>query len=137
MVESFLAAFGLTPSDMPAVNAALNGLAAVLLLAGYSFIRARRVTPHKWSMIAAFTVSVIFLASYLYFHLVVKRGEPTRFTAIGWPRYLYFTILTTHTILAAAVAVLVPITLVLGFGAAGNRHRRWLVGLFQSGCTCR
>jgi uncharacterized membrane protein YozB (DUF420 family) len=124
MVESLLASFGLTASDLPAVNAALNGLAGALLVAGYLAIKARRITPHKWCMVAAFAVSVVFLASYLYYHIVVKRGEPTRFTAGGWPRYLYFAILTSHTILAVAVAVLAPVTLWLGFGAPGNRHLR-------------
>jgi len=124
MVESLLAPFGLTPGDLPAVNAGLNGLAAVLLVAGYASIRARQIRTHKWCMVAAFSVSVLFLASYLYYHIAVKGGQPTRFTASGWPRWLYFTILTSHTVLAVAVAVLAPITLLLGFGAPGNRHLR-------------
>ncbi len=110
---------------LPAVNAALNGLAAVLLVAAYAAIRTRRVRLHQGLMLAAFCTSVLFLASYLYYHLVVRGGEPTRFTAPGWPRAVYLTVLGTHTLLAMAVAVLAPVTLVLGFGAArGNRHRR-------------
>lgn len=106
--------------DLPAVNAVLNGLAAVLLVAAYVAIRRRRIRLHQGLMIAAFSTSVVFLASYLYYHFVVKDGRPTHFTAEGWPKATYLTILLTHTILAVAVAVLAPLTLYLGFGAAGE-----------------
>ena len=59
-------------------------------------------------MIAAFCTSVLFLACYLYYHFVVRRGEPTYFTTPGWPKAAYLTILGSHTILAVAVAVLAP-----------------------------
>src|SRR5690242_13199938 len=75
-------------------------------------------------MLTAFAVSVVFLASYLYFHIAVKGGEPTRFTTPGWPKAVYLTVLLTHTVLAAVVAVVAPITLVLGFNAYNNRHKR-------------
>jgi uncharacterized membrane protein YozB (DUF420 family) len=109
---------------LPAVNAALNGLAAVLLILAYAAIRRRQVRLHQGLMVAAFCTSVLFLACYLYYHLVVKSGEPTRFTTPGWPKAVYITILATHTVLAAAVAILAPLTLYLGFGAPGNRHKR-------------
>jgi uncharacterized membrane protein YozB (DUF420 family) len=110
--------------NLPAVNAALNGLAAILLVAAYVAVRGRRYRLHQSLMVAAFCTSVLFLACYLYYHLVVKRGEPTYFTTPGWPKATYLTILSTHTILAVAVAVLAPLTLYLGFGAPGNRHKR-------------
>jgi uncharacterized membrane protein YozB (DUF420 family) len=110
--------------QLPAVNAALNGLAAVLLVAAYIAIRRRQVRLHQGLMVAAFCTSVLFLACYLYYHIVVKGGEPTRFTTPGWPKATYFTILGSHTILAVAVAVLAPLTLYLGFGAPTNRHKR-------------
>lgn len=128
MVERLLSVIGLTPMQMPALNAGLNSLCFVLLVSGYVAIRNRRIGLHKTLMVSAFCVSAIFLASYLYFHFVVKDGQPTRFTAEGWPRTFYFALLLSHTILAVAVAVLAPITLVLGFGAPGNRHlklARW------------
>jgi uncharacterized membrane protein YozB (DUF420 family) len=109
---------------LPAVNATLNGLAAVLLIAAYAAIRNRRVQLHQSLMIAAFCTSVLFLACYLYYHLVVKSGQVTRFSTPGWPKAVYFSILVSHTILAMAVAVLAPLTLYLGFGAPTNSHKR-------------
>jgi len=127
-MDAFFAAIGLEPNRLPAVNAALNATCTALLILAYVAIRARRIRLHQTLMIAAFCTSVVFLASYLYFHIVVKGGQPTRFTAEGWPSRLYFTILYTHMILAAIVAVVAPITLVLGFNAHNNRHKqiaRW------------
>jgi uncharacterized membrane protein YozB (DUF420 family) len=111
---------------LPAVNAALNGLAGVLLVAGYIAIRNRRVLLHQTLMVAAFCTSVLFLVCYLYYHIAVKGGQPTYFTTPGWPKALYYAILWPHILLAAIVAlVLAPVTLYLGFGAtAGNQHRR-------------
>ncbi|HEX4589944.1 MAG TPA: DUF420 domain-containing protein [Gemmataceae bacterium] len=110
--------------QLPAVNAGLNGLAAVLLIAAYAAVRRRQFQLHQNLMMAAFCTSTLFLVCYLYYHLVVKRGEPTYFTTPGWPKTAYFAILGTHTILAIAVAVLAPLTLYLGFGAPTNRHKR-------------
>ncbi len=111
---------------LPAVNAALNGLAAVLLVAAYAAVRNRRYQLHQVLMVAAFCTSIVFLASYLYYHVVVKGGKATYFTTPGWPKAVYYAILWPHIVLAAIVAlVLAPITLYLGFGAMrGNRHRR-------------
>jgi uncharacterized membrane protein YozB (DUF420 family) len=124
VIERLLAPLGLTPNDLPAVNAGLNAACAAMLLAAYAAIRARRVRLHQGLMLAAFVTSLLFLASYLYYHFVVKDGRPTTFTTPGWPRTVYLTILLTHTVLAVVVAVLAPITLVLGFNAANNRHKR-------------
>jgi len=124
VINELLKLIGLTPNEMPLLNACLNGCAGVLLVVGYVFIRQRRITAHKWCMIAAFVISIVFLASYLYFHFVVKGGQPTRFTHEGWPKILYFTILLTHTVLAVVVAIMAPITIYLGFGAPGNAHVR-------------
>jgi uncharacterized membrane protein YozB (DUF420 family) len=123
-MEHLLAPFGLTPADLPAVNAGLNAACAVLLVLAYAAIRNRRVRLHQTLMLTAFAVSVVFLASYLYYHIAVKGGEPTRFTTPGWPKAVYLTILLTHTALAAVVAVMAPITLLLGFNAFNNRHKR-------------
>src|SRR5262245_62416077 len=112
-MDAFFAATGLDPHHLPAFNAALNATCALLLVLAYAAIRARRVRLHQTLMIAAFCTSVVFLASYVYFHIVVKGGEPTRFTTEGGPRLVYRTVLLTHTILAVVVAVAAPITLVL------------------------
>lgn len=124
MLEATLELVGLTPRDLPSVNAGLNTLCTILLVTGYALIRQGKVKSHMATMVAAMCVSALFLASYLYFHFVVKDGTPTRFTAEGWPRIVYFAILISHTILAIAVAVLAPVTLLLGFGAPGNSHKR-------------
>ena len=123
-MDAFFAATGLAPNRLPAVNAALNATCAVLLVLAYAAIRARRIRLHQVLMIAAFVTSVVFLSSYLYFHIVVKGGKPTEFTTAGWPRRIYLTILYTHMILAAIVAFVAPVTLILGFNAYNNRHKR-------------
>jgi putative membrane protein len=128
MVDRLLAPFGLAAADLPAVNATLNGVAAVFLVSGYFAIRARQIRLHKTCMVTAFLVSTLFLASYVYYHFVVKNGKATEFTVQGWPKRIYYSVLISHILLAFVVAVLAPITLSLGFGAPGNRHlkiARW------------
>ncbi len=108
-------------SALPAWNAFLNGSSAVLLLAGYTFIRRRRILAHKSCMISAFVCSSVFLASYLYYH---AHAGLIRFQGQGWIRPVYFTLLTTHTILAVAIIPLVLITLYRGLSSQFDRHRR-------------
>jgi protein SCO1 len=106
---------------LPAINAGLNGLCAVLLVAGYVAIRNRRETFHKLCMMSALVVSMIFLASYLYYHFVVLDGQPTRFQGEGWVRPVYFAILLTHTVLAALVA---PLALYVAYQGLRDRRPR-------------
>jgi len=110
---------GLT--DLPAINAGLNGAAAVLLAVGRWQIKRRRVAAHRACMLAAFAVSMLFLASYLTYHAHVGS---VRFAGPGALRPLYFGILVTHTVLAAAVPVLAGVTLALGLRARYARHVR-------------
>ena len=104
----------MTFADLPAVNAAFNGLAACFLLAGYVFIRRQNRTAHRNCMIAALVSSALFLAGYLTYHTyvayVLHKG-PTVFKEPAWFRPIYLTILITHTILAVAILPLVFITL--------------------------
>ena len=104
----------MTFADLPAVNAAFNGLAACFLLAGYVFIRRQNRTAHRNCMIAALASSALFLAGYLTYHTyvayVLHKG-PTVFKEPAWFRPIYLTILITHTILAVAILPLVFITL--------------------------
>jgi uncharacterized membrane protein YozB (DUF420 family) len=104
----------MTIHDLPAVNATLNGLSAILLALGFFFIKRGRKTAHRNCMITAFCTSVIFLGCYLTYHgylaLVLHRG-PTRFLEPAWFRPVYLTILFTHTILAAAIVPLILLTL--------------------------
>ena len=108
-------------SALPALNACLNATSAVLLAFGFAAIRRRRVRVHRACMLAAFVTSIAFLVSYVTYHL---HAGTTRFTGDGWVRPVYFTILGTHTILAAAIPILAVATLVLALRARFDRHAR-------------
>lgn len=107
--------------DLPALNAILNGSSAVLLAAGYRFIRARRVPAHRLCMGAAFLLSVAFLTSYVVYH--IHHGS-TPFPGRGWMRRVYYTVLVTHVSLAAAVLPLSLLTLYRALRGRFERHRR-------------
>ena len=107
-------------SDLPLLNAILNSTSAVLLLAGHAMMKRGRIKEHKLLMISTFVVSILFLASYLSYH-AVHGSEPFRGT--GWTRPLYFTILTSHSILAACIVPLSIITLARGLRRKDALHR--------------
>jgi len=114
-----------TVHDLPAVNASLNALSAILLVTGYVLIRRRRIETHRKVMIAAFISSSIFLVFYVAYHAQVGS---VRFTRQGFVRPLYYTILVTHVTLAAAVVPLALVTLSRALKARFERHRaiaRW------------
>ena len=111
----------ITVRDLPAVNASLNALAAILLLIGYVLIRARRVTLHRRVMISAFAVSVLFLISYLTYH---AQAGSVGFKKTGPIRTVYFAVLLTHTVLAASVPALASVTLYRAWKGDFARHRR-------------
>jgi uncharacterized membrane protein YozB (DUF420 family) len=116
--------------SLPAINAALNATCTALLLAGFAFIRKRKVSLHRISMIAAFCCSTVFLALYLYFH--VQAGV-IRFSGQGWIRPVYFTILISHTTLAIVIVPLVLVTLSRALREKFDRHRaiaRWTLPLW-------
>lgn len=108
-------------SYLPHLNAFLNGTSAVLLFTGYSFIRARNVVAHRACQIAALIVSSLFLASYLTYHY--HHGS-TRFLGTGFVRPVYFTILTSHTILAIVIVPLIFLTFYRALRGDFLRHRR-------------
>jgi uncharacterized membrane protein YozB (DUF420 family) len=108
-------------SYLPHVNACLNGTSAILLFSGYSFIRSRNVIAHRACQIAALCVSLLFLASYLTYHY--HHGS-TRFLGTGLVRPIYFTVLTSHTILAIVIVPLVILTFYRAFRGDFLRHRR-------------
>jgi len=117
-------------SDLPALNATLNATCAVLLTIGWTLIRRGRVDLHKKVMIAAFCTSTVFLVSYLIYHAQVGS---VRFTKEGPIRVVYFTILLTHTVLAAAIVPMVLMTLSRGLKRQDVRHRgiaRWTMPLW-------
>ena len=111
----------MTVSDLPALNATLNATSAVLLTTGWILIRRGRIAQHRAVMIAAVCTSALFLISYLVYHAQVGS---VRFTKQGPIRAVYFTILLTHTVLAAAIVPLVLVTLTRGLRARYERHRR-------------
>jgi uncharacterized membrane protein YozB (DUF420 family) len=110
-----------TVSDLPALNASLNATSAVLLAAGWILIKRGRIQAHRNVLLAACTTSVLFLISYLIYHAQVGS---VRFTKQGPIRMVYFTILLTHTVLAAAIVPMVLITLSRGLRARYDSHRR-------------
>lgn len=112
---------GMDVSDLPALNAILNGGSAVLLVAGYAFIRARRVTAHLACMLSAFGLSTLFLISYVVYHY---HAGSRPFGGQGWIRPLYFTILLSHILLAAAIVPLALTTIYRALTAQFTRHMR-------------
>ena len=122
----------------PPLNAALNGAAGVLLLLGYGAVRRRRYRVHAAFMLSALVVSAVFLASYLYFHLVLMHARPTKFSeqwpdAPQWVGYVYMAVLGSHTILAAATAPLALVTAYLGLRNRLARHvaiARWTLPIW-------
>ena len=114
----------------PPLNAALNATAAVLLAAGFGFIRAKRIAAHKACMLSAVVVSALFLTSYLYYHY---QAGSTPFQGQGFIRTVYFTILISHTILATVILPLVIITVTFALRGQIERHRsiaRWTLPLW-------
>ncbi len=117
-------------TDLPAVNASLNATAAVLLVTGWLLIRRGLWRAHRAVMLSAFGCSVLFLASYLVYH--VQTGTH-RFPGTGAARAVYLTILATHTILAAVVPFLAAITLFRALRRRFARHRaiaRWTLPIW-------
>src|SRR5579862_8217443 len=113
-----------------ALNASLNGTSAILLTGGYAAIRSGKVAVHKRFMIAAFLVSTIFLVSYLVYHYRVGH---VAFQGQGWIRPVYFGLLGTHTILAAAIVPMILITLRRAWSERFDKHKiiaRWTLPLW-------
>jgi cytochrome oxidase Cu insertion factor (SCO1/SenC/PrrC family)/uncharacterized membrane protein YozB (DUF420 family) len=126
------------PRDFPAFNASLNALSGALILLGYLAVRNRFVRLHVLCMLTAIGVSAVFLASYLFYHLAIKEGRPTRFVdqapgAPLWVQYLYLGILGTHTLLAVFVAPLALYTAYRGLRGQILKHvriARWTLPLW-------
>lgn len=106
---------------LPHLNACLNATSAILLFSGWRFIKAQNVAAHRACQIAALVVSLLFLVSYLTYHY--NHGT-TRFQGTGLARPIYFTILTSHTILAIVIVPLVALTFFRAVRADFARHRR-------------
>jgi uncharacterized membrane protein YozB (DUF420 family) len=114
----------------PPINATLNGTSAILLLTGRALIMRGKMAAHRAVMITALITSSVFLACYLYYHYHVGS---VHFAGQGWSRPVYFTILISHTILAAVIVPMIIITLVRALRERYDRHRviaRWTFPLW-------
>jgi putative membrane protein len=115
---------------LPALNAVLNAASAILLTAGWLFIRRRRIGAHRACMLAAFCVSVLFLLSYVTYHALAG-SRP--FGGHGWARGVYFPLLVSHVVLAAAMVPFVLTTLYRAARRDFGRHvriARWTLPLW-------
>lgn len=110
--------------SIPTFNAVCNAAATMLLLAGFFFIKRRDERRHRIAMLSAGAASILFLAGYIT-HKILMGGVHTPFAGPPLARSTYLFILTSHSILAAAIAVLVPRTFYLGLRGDRERHRRW------------
>lgn len=114
-----------------ALNACLNGLSGVLLACGYVAIRAGKRDVHKAFMVSAFVTSVVFLISYVTYHLRV--GKVVLFSGQGWIRPVYFTLLISHTVLAIVIVPMILITLRRAWLERFDKHRiiaRWTLPMW-------
>ena len=119
-------------SQLPALNAILNSVSAILLITGYFFIRQKNIKAHKTSMISAFVTSTLFLTSYLIYHFSKELG-PTRVQGEGIVRPVYFFILITHTALAIAIVPMVFVTFSRALKKRFDLHRkiaRWTLPIW-------
>jgi len=125
----------MTVRDIPALNASLNALATVLITFGFVQIKAAqretnpvrrnaRIQTHRRLMLTAGVVSAVFLVSYVT-HKALVHGVHTPFGGDGAIRAIYYTMLTSHILLAMAIAYLVPRTFLLALGGQIERHKRW------------
>jgi putative membrane protein len=115
---------------LPAVNATLNAIAAVLLVCGYVMIKRGRWKTHRRFMLSAFATSALFLISYVVYHANVG-SKP--FGGQGAIRFIYFAILLTHVVLAAVILPLALITLTHGLRSRFERHvpiARWTLPIW-------
>ena len=108
-------------SKLPAVNAGLNATSGLLLILGYIFIRQRALTAHTMTMLTACGTTVLFFISYITYHL---HHGVTRFEGEGIVRFIYFTILFTHTPLAILIIPLVVVTVVRALRGRFDKHMR-------------
>jgi uncharacterized membrane protein YozB (DUF420 family) len=121
-------------ADFPALNASLNGLSAILLTAGYIFIKRHNKTAHRNCMMGALTASTVFLACYLYYHFHAGR---TVFKDPPWFRPIYLTLLLTHTVLAVTIVPMIIVTVIRAARGRFAEHRKiarwtWPIWMYVS-----
>jgi putative membrane protein len=121
-------------SDLPTLNASLNGVATIFLTLGYIFIRQQKIEAHRKCMVAALITSMLFLTSYVIYHY---NAGSVPFTGQGWIRWVYFPILISHIILAMVIVPLVLMTVVRAFKERFELHKKvarwtWPIWMYVS-----
>jgi len=114
-------------SDLPALNASLNGLATLFLLAGWIFIKTERKVAHAAMMGAAFGTSAVFLVTYVT-HKILVKGVHTPFGGEGIWKTLYYGMLISHILLAMVIVPMALITMNHALRQRFDKHRaiaRW------------
>jgi uncharacterized membrane protein YozB (DUF420 family) len=106
---------------LPTVNATLNAISGIFLLTGYVLIKRRQIDAHRNAMLGAFVTSTLFLISYLVYH---AQAGSRPFTGQGLIRYVYFVILISHIVLAAAILPMAISTLSRGLRGRYAEHKR-------------
>ncbi len=127
-------------SDFPILNASLNGLSAVLLIAGYVFIKQGRQTAHRNCMISALVSSTLFLICYVTYHVGMQRthgSAHTKFLNPEWFRPIYLTLLFTHLVAAITIVPMVVVTVNRALRQRFDAHKRiarwtWPLGMYLS-----
>ena len=107
--------------DIPHLNAVLNCISVIFLLAGYRFIRAGNKEYHKICMLGAAAVSTLFLIGYIFYK--VNTGF-AKFGGEGWIRNFYFCFLFFHVVGAFLITPLVPLTLYRALKNDFDHHRK-------------
>ena len=113
----------MTAHDLPAVNATLNGLSAVLLTAGFICIKRGNKVAHRNCMVSALVTSAVFLACYLTCHFTVK--AVTHFVEPPWFRPWYLALLLSHTLLATLILPLIVTTVIFAAKQNFERHKKF------------
>jgi putative membrane protein len=119
------AATGINLHYLPTFHAILSAITTVLLVMAFIFIRQKKIVAHKTTMLFALLCSALFLASYVTYHSL---AEATTFGGEGWVRYIYYTLLISHIILAAIIVPLVLFTFLIALGdriANQRKIARW------------
>ncbi len=109
---------------LPTLNALLNGLATLLLTAGFVCIHRKQVRRHRLAMVGAFAVSLVFLFFYVL-HKILVRGVHTEFAGEGFWAWVYYPMLLSHILLAMAIVPLVIVTFFHAFRGRFKKHRSW------------
>jgi len=112
---------GIDFSFLPPFHASVNALAAIALMFSFYFIKNKNIEAHKKANFLALGLSVLFLGSYVVYHLTT---EATKFGGEGTIRYVYFFLLITHVILAAVILPFILFTFIRAYTGQIEKHRK-------------